>query len=194
MDHEQILKLVEECAAKLAPDPIAGVKQLEAEFKSDPNTLKGILGLIAMNHKEHSTFIFNYLQVGYFVSSEGREKKYDDHVAHFPHSRELIITQLDIIDNLFQSANYVDAEKTIMKIGGVLEDLLHTLSLAGAVDKSSKQHSIHSDIEAFRKKLDRLSDYIVVKNEDKIITEMAAIQKAMRELEAETQIFLFENF
>lgn len=194
MDHEQILKLVEECAAQLSPDPIAGVKKLEAEFKSDPNTLKGILGLIAINHKEHSKFIFNYLQVGYFVSSQGREKKYDDYVAHFPHSRELIITQLDTIDNLLQSSRYTDAEKTILEAVGLLEDLLHTLTLAGQVDKSSKQHSIHADIEAFRKKLDRLSDYIVVKNEDKIITEMAAIQKTMRALEAQIQIFLSQNF
>lgn len=196
MEHEKILKLVEECAATLSPDKIEGIKKLEGQFKDDPLTLKSLLTLVALQFSEHSEFITSYLLVGVFLAGERERMTIEEHLKHYPSIRNIVISKLDLVNLLLHKRKYDASEEAIRYIIEVLGDLLHDMAIGrnAVPNMDARKGKIHDAINVLQKRLNRLSDFVVVANQDKILREMAELQSSMKNLETSVQEHITSDF
>jgi hypothetical protein len=176
----------------MEPDPVKGLEEIAIEFKDDPLTHKAILGMIVMCFPKHSDIVLDYLRIHYIVE-HNKKPRLEEHLKFFPALRRLILSQLENVNLLLEQKNYLKADETIGRIAEEIEELSHSVTF-GKTEKKTSEEKIEIAIKGCTKNLDRLHDFVIVANQDKILKEMIALKKAMEELETEIQRYIVSNF
>lgn len=197
MDNEdKVFGLVDEWARRFEGNVLQGIAELNETYKDDRMTSKALLTLIALAYPEYAEPILGYLKV-YFYVSENEKKKSGDEIP-FNLIKELTYTQLTTVSLLLERGETKQAGGHIDEMIEQLSDFKHSMEITTLKTEAQVINELSGNIEqsikASKKHLDRLADFVIVANQDKILNEMIAFKRALATLEERVQNFIVNKF
>lgn len=193
MNRDKVEGLLNELAKRFERDALEGISWLNEQFRDDPMTSKALLILISMRYPQYSEAISSYLQVYFYI----REEKRDTDEVPFNLIKQLVFSQLSTASLLFHHGNDVEARKAIQRSIIDLTDFLHRWDISSqseAEDNTNLTDDIRTVIKASEKHLDRLCDFVIVANQDKILKEMVAFKITLDTLDERIRKFIATRF
>lgn len=192
-NDDKVAKLVDEWAVRFEGNILEGIAQLNEAYRDDRMMSKALMSIIALQYPQFGDTITSYLKVHFYIVEKEKTESIDP--IPFNLVKELIYTQLTTIPLLLQLGENKEAKERIEEIIEHLSDFIYGME----VDFPSEAHeelseSIHKSLKASEKHLDRLADFIIVANQDKLLKEMIAFKKTLAVLEELLQDFIVTKF
>lgn len=192
-NDDKVAKLVDEWAVRFEGNVLEGIAQLNEAYRDDRMMSKALMSIIALQYPQFGDTITSYLKVHFYIVEKEKTESIDP--IPFNLVKELIYTQLTTIPLLLQLGENKEAKERIEEIIEHLSDFIYGME----VDFPSEAHeelseSIHKSLKASEKHLDRLADFIIVANQDKLLKEMIAFKKTLAVLEELLQDFIVTKF
>jgi hypothetical protein len=189
-NEDKVVKLVDEWAMRFEGDVLEGIAQLNEAYKDDKMMSKALMDLIALQYPQFKDIITSYLKVHFYIAEDEKPESLDP--VPFNLVKELIYTQVTTITLLLQLGENKEAKERLEEIIEHLSDFVSSMAgdFPGAEVQDELSTNIHKSIKAVEKHLDRLSDFVIVANEDKLLSEIIAFKRALAVLEEQLQSFI----
>ena len=189
-NEDKVVKLVDEWAMRFEGNVLEGIAQLNEAYKDDKMMSKALMDIIALQYPQFKFIITSYLKVHFYIA-EGEKPESLDPIP-FNLVKELIYTQVTTITLLLQLGENKEAKERLEEVIEHLSDFAYSMEadFPGTEVQDELSTSIHKSIKAAEKHLDRLSDFVIVANEDKLLNEIIAFKRTLAVLEEQLQSFI----
>jgi hypothetical protein len=189
-NEDKVVKLVDEWAMRFDGNVLEGIAQLNEAYKDDKMMSKALMDLIALQYPQFKDIITSYLKVHFYIAEDEKPESLDP--VPFNLVKELIYTQVTTITLLLQLGENKEAKERIEETIEHLSDFVCDMEvdLLGNEAQEGLSVNIRKSIKASERHLDRLADFVIVANEDKLLNEIIAFKKTLAVLEEQLQSFI----
>ena len=198
--NDKVTRLVDEWAQRFETDIITGIKELNEAYKNNGRIVKSLLTVIALKYPQYETAIYSYLDVrSYLEEKDGEEpdKSNENKNVAIVLGR-LIRTKMCSVSLFLEFGEDDKALQTMEDAIQHMLDFRHYMEVepfnVKAQTPEGLAHDICTSIKAAEKHLDRLADFVIIANQDKILKEMVAFKKTMAVFEERIQEFIESRF
>lgn len=189
-NEDKVVKLVDEWAMRFEGNVLEGIAQLNEAYKDDKMMSKALMDIIALQYPQFKDIITSYLKVHFYIAKDEKTESLDP--VPFNLVKELIYTQVTTITLLLKLGENKEAKERLEEMIEHLSDFVYSMDgdFPGTEVQDELSTNIHKSIKAAEKHLDRLSDFVIVANEDKLLSEIIAFKRTLAVLEEQLQSFL----
>ncbi len=198
--NDKVTHLVDEWAKRFETDIIAGINELNDSHKNNSRVVKSLLTVIALKYPQYETAIYSYLDVRSYLEEKGGEEpdKSNENKNVAIVIGRLIRTKMCTVSLYLEFGEDDKALQTMEDAIEIMLDFRHHMEVepfnVKAQTPEGLAHDICSSIKATEKHLDRLADFVIIANQDKILKEMIAFKKTLAVFEERIQEFIESRF
>lgn len=194
-----VFKLADKWASRMKGDPMPIIEQIVETYKNDILLQASVLKMIADRHKEFRSIIYSYLKINYYLI-EG-ESSAEQRPTTFLLLQENVAENLDSIKrglNGNESAEFI--QEKIQTIIQLMRDYSDVIAADIAVDRMPDsgtdpiEEAIYPTIRDLLDTIAKLSDFITMSDQDKILEKMADFKNLSSKLEPQIQAFILNRF